>query len=154
MLCATNSLKWIFYLWIMMVIWGILENWFPPIGYDFPAVYNSGSCTCLCVQAVETIVEPCPRLDLNWSRSWEPELPAGFHWYWLRICPWVFCLGWDQLLAVLCLAPKSALDLVQMKPRWKRLSPGAHPVCSSSQWTLGRWDVGVAGQSRQSNTPL
>lgn len=86
---------------------GNLRNFWeliPPIRCDFPALYKSESCTCLCVQTVETIIEPYPRLDLNCSRTWEPEWAAGFHWYCLRICPWVFCLGWDQQLAVLCLS--------------------------------------------------
>lgn len=54
---------------------------------------------------------------------------------------------------MLCLKPKSALHLAQMEPRWKGLSPGACPVCSSSSWTFDQWGVGVVG-SPGSPTPL
>lgn len=118
---------------------GNLRNFWeliPPIRCDFPALYKSESCTCLCVQTVETIIEPYPRLDLNCSRTWEPEWAAGFHWYCLRICPWVFCLGWDQQLAVLCLSHTKECSgfgsgVTQVEEPWAE-APGevSHSLCS------------------------
>lgn len=102
MLYATNSLTLIFlfvnYDGHLKIFWEqIFPNW----------IWFSSSLEIwvlhlgphLCVQAVETIIFPGPRWDLNCSRTWEPEGAFGFHWYWLRICPWVFHLGWDQVLS-------------------------------------------------------